>query len=79
MDEFAGEDDMMGEMAEDEENAQDNNDSNDNFPYSDISEGGWIGWFCQMEGNEFFVEISEEFIKDPMNLFGMSHLKKDYK
>jgi len=56
-----------------------NNDSNDNFNYSDISEGGWISWFCQMEGNEFFVEVSEDFINNPMNLYGISNYKKNYK
>ena len=66
-------------LKEDENEEVNNNDSNDNFNYSDISEGGWISWFCQMEGNEFFVEISEEFIKNPMNLFGLSNSKKDYK
>jgi casein kinase II subunit beta len=72
------EDDNVVPANEEEENAN-NNDSNDNFNYSDLSEGGWISWFCQMEGNEFFVEINEEYLKNPMNLFGLSTLKKNYK
>ena len=23
------------------------------------SDGGWISWFCDLEGHEFFVEVSE--------------------
>jgi casein kinase II subunit beta len=48
------------------------NDSNDNDAYNDYSEGGWIQWFCQLEGNEFFVEIDEEFIMNGSNLVGIS-------
>ena len=22
------------------------------------SDGGWISWFCYLEGHEFFVEVS---------------------
>jgi len=55
------------------------NDSNDNFDDSNISDAGWISWFCQMEGNEYFVEISEEYLMNPMNLFGISNIKKGYK
>ena len=22
------------------------------------SDGGWISWFCDLEGHEFFVEVS---------------------
>jgi hypothetical protein len=47
------------------------NDSDDNGAYNDISDGGWIQWFCQLEGSEFFVEIDEEFFRSRSNLFGI--------
>ena len=71
-----------GELDEQEllevDNAQ-QNDENDSesdhrFPY--VEEGGWIHWFCKLEGNEFFVEIDEAFIKNKANLIGIKC--KDY-
>ena len=34
-------------------------------------EGGWIQWFCALDGNEFFVEIEEQYLKDSFNLLGL--------
>ena len=33
--------------------------------------GGWIQWYCSLEGHDFLVEIDEEFIKDSFNLYGL--------
>jgi casein kinase II subunit beta len=55
------------------------NDSDDNEAYNDISEGGWIQWFCQLEGNEFFVEIDEEYLRNRSNLYGIPQQVKNYK
>jgi len=32
---------------------------------------GWIQWFCSLEGHEFLIEVEDEFIKDPFNLYGL--------
>ena len=67
----------MVENVENEENEiqaeeeQNQNDSDDKDLYNDYSEGGWISWFCQNEGNEFFVEISEDFARNSLNHLGI--------
>ena len=31
------------------------------FPVEEPTD--WIHWFCKMKGNEYFVEVDEDFIK----------------
>lgn len=52
------------------------NDSEDNELFNEVSDGGWISWFCNLEGNEFFVEVDESFILQNKNTFGF---QKNYK
>ena len=35
--------------------------------------GGWIQWFCNYEGHQFFCEVDEDFIRDNFNLYGLKH------
>ena len=35
------------------------------------SDGGWISWFCDLEGHEFFVEVDNDYIRDSFNLYGL--------
>lgn len=67
-------DNMIQTQVDDETNV---NDSDDKELYNDMSDGGWIQWFCQIEGNEFFVEIDEEFILNRWNLFGINKVLKN--
>ena len=47
--------------------------------FSDDAPIGWIQWFCSLEDHQFFSEISEEFIRQPFNLYGLSKRIKNYK
>ena len=38
---------------------------------SSSDDGGWIQWFCDLEGHEFFVEVEFDYIKDTFNLYGL--------
>jgi len=38
----------------------------------------WIEWFCGLKGNEFFVEVPEDFIQDEFNLYGLSSTVQNY-
>ena len=35
---------------------------------------GWINWFCDVEGHEFFAEVDESFITDHFNLWGLREI-----
>ena len=49
----------------------------DNFEDEDSSEG-WISWFCELDGHDYFVEVDEDFITDSFNLFGLKALIPRY-
>ena len=39
---------------------ENDSESDHRFPY--VEDTSWIHWFCKLEGNEFFVEIDEDFM-----------------
>lgn len=49
----------------------------DNFDDEDSSEG-WINWFCELEGHDFFIEVDEDYITDSFNLFGLKAIVPRY-
>lgn len=54
------------------------NDSDDGKRFNDFSEGGFIASFCQLDGNEFFVEIDEEFLINRSNHYGIAKNFKNF-
>eukprot|EP00826_Nyctotherus_ovalis_P049083 TRINITY_DN5866_c0_g1_i9.p1 TRINITY_DN5866_c0_g1~~TRINITY_DN5866_c0_g1_i9.p1 ORF type:complete len:225 (+),score=32.19 TRINITY_DN5866_c0_g1_i9:101-775(+) len=38
----------------------------------------WISWFCEERGNDFFCEISREYIIDNFNIYGLDSLVANY-
>jgi len=75
-DNLSDNDNMIQTQVDEETNV---NDSDDKDIYNDMSDGGWIQWFCQIDGNEFFVEMDEEFILNRWNLFGINKIVKNYR
>ena len=45
---------------------------------SDNEDGGWIQWFWDLDGNEFLLEVDEEYIRDQFNLYGLKQKVKNY-
>lgn len=37
----------------------------------EFSDGGWVSWFCSLDGHEFFAEIDDEYLRDNFNLYGL--------
>ena len=55
------------------------NDSDDGKRFDNYSdESGFIGSFCQLEGNDFFVELDPEFVEKRSNLYGIASNFKNY-
>ena len=35
------------------------------------SEIGWVQWYCSLEGHDFLAEVTEEYLHDNSNLYGL--------
>ena len=47
-------------------------DINNSSSASDDEDYGWISYFLTLKGNEYFVEIDEDYINDSFNLTGLA-------
>ena len=64
--------DNKEEIQEDDE-SDDDSKSDKRFPEPEKKD--WIHWFCRLRGNEYFVEIDSDFLKDKENLVGINYEK----
>ncbi|PFH35555.1 ck2 beta subunit [Besnoitia besnoiti] len=39
---------------------------------SELEDMSWVEWFCTLKGNELFVVVDEDFIRDDFNLTGLA-------
>ena len=53
-----------------EEDSDDDSKSDKRFP--EVEQKDWIHWFCKLRGNEYFVEIDENYLKNEENLTGIN-------
>ena len=53
-----------------DEDSDDDSKSDKRFPEEEQTD--WIHWFCRLRGNEYFVEIDENFLKNEENLIGIN-------
>lgn len=71
-----GKDNMFDEeeaLIEENEQDSDDDDSNNDKRFPEEEPTDWIHWFCKLRGNEYFVEIDENFIKNEENLTGIKY------
>ena len=55
------------ELAEKKEKKKIQKKRDKRFPVEEPTD--WIHWFCKLKGNEYFVEVDEDFIKKEENLY----------
>ena len=66
------------EPDQDQDLDQDSDDSDDSITdkrFPEVERKDWIHWFCKLKGNEYFVEVEEDFIKNSENLTGINYEK----
>ncbi|KXS12593.1 casein kinase II beta subunit [Gonapodya prolifera JEL478] len=77
-------DEFEEEDVEEEEELQDDDEdfSTDTYETSgnsnSSSDVSWINWFCTLSGNEYFLEVPEDFIEDDFNLCGLNAIVPHY-
>lgn len=75
----------IGKMADNPPVGEKEDGGSDGSNYSDLSgsEFGdeqvtWIEWFCHLKGNEFFVEVDDDYAQDDFNLTYLPKEMLDY-
>jgi len=70
----ASEEDDEDDDNDDEEEEEDSSE----ISASDEDDASWISWFCNLRGNEYFVEVDEDYIQDDFNLTGLNGIVPYY-
>ena len=59
-------------MSEGQSDSGRSSNSYEDEPDEDFSsENGWVQWFCSLEGHEFLAEVTEDYLKDTSNHYGL--------
>lgn len=45
---------------------------------SAVSDLSWIAWFTTLKGNEYYVEVDDDFVRDNFNLYGLRAVIDNY-
>ena len=65
------EEEALIEENENSPSSSSDDDSNNDKRFPVAEPIDWIHWFCKLKGNEYFVEVDENFIKKEENLEGI--------
>ena len=65
------EEEALIEENENSPSSSSDDDSNNDKRFPVAEPFDWIHWFCKLKGNEYFVEVDENFIKKEENLEGI--------
>ena len=68
----------MGHPSGDDATSSSETSSESEFEEEEEEEYKWIPWFCQLKGNEFFLQVETEFIEDSFNLTGINAMVPYY-
>jgi casein kinase II subunit beta len=63
---------------DDEDEEEEEEEDSSEISASDEDDASWISWFCNLRGNEYFVEVDEDYIQDDFNLTGLNGIVPYY-
>ncbi|ESS36333.1 ck2 beta subunit [Toxoplasma gondii VEG] len=68
----AGASQTAGSQTSSEEFESEEQEFSDMTGTSELEDMSWVEWFCTLKGNELFVVVDDDFIRDDFNLTGLA-------
>ncbi|KEP66649.1 UNVERIFIED_CONTAM: ck2 beta subunit [Hammondia hammondi] len=68
----AGASPTAGSQTSSEEFESEEQEFSDMTGTSELEDMSWVEWFCTLKGNELFVVVDDDFIRDDFNLTGLA-------